>query len=209
MEPVIDLQTEWTALCSHYSKNDELIQSFWQEIEKNHRDDDRHYHNLDHLRFMYGLFESIREHLDNPNAVLFAIFYHDYVYDASKRDNEKRSAEIAEEKMKKLDVDSDTIHRCTKHILATAKHEESSDPDTNYLLDLDLAILGAETEHYFAYAKSVREEYNMYDELTYLNGRKKVLDDFLSRERIFHTKPFHRLFEERARANILEELTAI
>ncbi|MHC0441459.1 hypothetical protein [Flavobacterium sp. 3-210] len=53
------------------------IQQNWLDLEKAYSKKSRHYHNLTHLKEMIASFETYRDKLQNPDEILFSIFYHD------------------------------------------------------------------------------------------------------------------------------------
>ena len=166
----------------------------------------RHYHDLAHLDNLYAQLLPVWDHLQDPNAVIFAIAYHDLVYNVRNTSNELRSADRAAEQLGSMGIDPRTIERCAAHIRATAGHAPSEDPDTNLFTDADLSILGASPEAYTRYAEQVRKEYCIYPDFLYNPGRRKVLAHFLAMPRIFKTAHFHYLLEDQARTNLREEL---
>ena len=91
-------------------------------------------------------------------------------------------------------------------ILATREHLPQPTPDANLLLDFDLAILGATWEEYQKYSQQIREEYCMYPDAAYRQGRRQVLQHFLSREYIYHTPLMRRKLEFQARQNVTQEM---
>ncbi|TGP29351.1 hypothetical protein EN871_34915, partial [bacterium M00.F.Ca.ET.228.01.1.1] len=60
---------------------------------------DRHYHSLAHIQAMLALASEYRHLLDDPQAVEAAIWFHDAIYDSRAKDNEAKSAELAEKKL--------------------------------------------------------------------------------------------------------------
>lgn len=200
------LQKTFTELASKYSTDGNLIQSFWQEIELAYSDKSRHYHNLSHLENMYNQLLEVKDLIDDFGVVLFSLFYHDMVYDSSKKDNEERSADLARERMQTLGVSEDKILKCVTQILETKGHSISEDNDTNFFTDADLSILGLDWDLYSEYAQNVRKEYNNYPTIIYKIGRRKVLKHFLGMERIFKTEFFFEKFEVLARGNLRKEL---
>jgi predicted metal-dependent HD superfamily phosphohydrolase len=66
--------------------------------------------------------------------------------------------------------------------------------------------LGQPWGEYTQYAKNVRKEYAIYPDLLYNPGRRKVLNHFLSMERIFKTSHFFEKFEATARLNMSKEM---
>lgn len=200
------LKETFIELLTNYTDSDSLTNELWTEIEKNYSSKKRHYHTLHHLDNLLTQLTEVKNEIQNWNSILFTLYYHDIVYNALKSDNEEKSAELAEKRMKQLLVSYDTIELCKGQILATKSHANSTDSDTNYFTDADLSILGQTCESYSQYFKNVRKEYSIYPDLLYNPGRKKVLNHFLSMDRIFKTDFFYCKFEKVARQNINNEL---
>ena len=200
------LQKIFIELASKHSNDANLIQSFWQEIELAYTDKSRYYHNLSHLENMYNQLLEVKDLIDDFEVVLFSLFYHDVVYNSSKKDNEERSADLARARMQTLGVSEDRILKCVAQILETKGHSISEDNDTNFFTDADLSILGLDWNLYSEYAQNVRKEYSNYPTIIYKKGRRKVLKHFLGMERIFKTEYFFEKFEVLARENLKSEL---
>jgi predicted metal-dependent HD superfamily phosphohydrolase len=164
----------------------------------------RHYHNLAHLRAMFALAQQYGPQLRQPVLVALAIWFHDAVYNPLRSDNEAQSATLARRQLELLGLPNPDIDRVEQLILATKAHQAHSDPDTEYLLDFDLAILAAPLPHYQAYAQQIRQEYDLVPNLLYRPGRRKVLKSFLDRPAIFHH--LGAAAEAQARANLTAEL---
>jgi predicted metal-dependent HD superfamily phosphohydrolase len=192
-------------LLRRYSDDDALIHECWAEIEKKYSGKKRHYHSLEHLRNLWEQLNEVKSEIQHWDSVLFTLFYHDVIYDVLKSDNEEKSAELAEKRMRQLTVDQDCIARCKAQILATKTHVHAAYSDTNYFTDADLSILGQPWEIYAEYAQNVRREYSIYPDLVYNPGRKKVLQHFLAMDKIFKTDYFLCKFESSARANLRKE----
>ena len=90
--------------------------------------------------------------------------------------------------------------------MTTKYHQPSDNSDTNFLIDADLSILGAEARQYLEYTKQIRKEYQVYPDDIYIPGRKKVLAHFLGMEFVFKSSYFRAQYEDRARSNISTEL---
>lgn len=183
--------------------------ALWAEISSAYRGEGRFYHDLSHLSFMLDRFQEMRTLFEDEQAVLAAIFYHDIVYDAQKRDNEERSADLAVERLQQLGWAESRIERCRAHILATRSHEISADPDSNLLVDIDLGVLAEPWEVYAAYAANIRKEYAVYPDNLYIPGRIQVLRHFLGMEQIYKSSAFRDEKEPQARINLQKELDAL
>ncbi|MTH15551.1 hypothetical protein [Flavobacterium sp. LC2016-01] len=200
----MNLQKIYFDLLSNIGFSENEIQQNWINLEKAYSKKSRHYHNLTHLKEMIASFEKYRDRLQNPNEILFSIFYHDFVYSASKKDNELKSAEYALAILpenvslnKQLFFDA---------ICATQQHQQNSIQDINWLIDFDLKILSKDWEEYKIYFEQIRKEYRIYPDFLYKPGRAKALKHFLENEFIFQTDAFRNLYEEKARINIEKEI---
>lgn len=200
------LKELFTELLHNYTNDDNRIITYWTEIEKNYSGKGRYYHTLQHLDHLLNQLIAVKSEIKDWDVVLFTLYYHDIVYNSRKSDNEEKSAELAEERMKQISVPAEVIELCKKQILATKSHLTAMDQDTNYFTDIDLSILGQDWNTYSDYYKNVRKEYAVYPDFLYNPGRKKVLQHFLAMDRIFKTDLFHDKFELRARQNIQKEM---
>ncbi len=207
-----DLQAAWALLCSGFTTNKSLIQSCWSTIEKAYSAPARAYHNLDHLLNMFTHLErlpdSIKAELDDLAVLQFSIWLHDLIYDAKRKDNERKSADEAMKMLRQLGVEQERIERVETQIMLTQKHIALTTApfDDRLLLDLDLSILATDDSTYKAYGQQVRKEYKMYPMFLYKRGRKAALRSFLERDRVFYTPYFYEWGEEKARENLRREI---
>jgi len=185
-----------------------------QELSGLYRAEDRHYHNLSHIKAMLALAGDYRASLHDPEAVEAAIWFHDAIYDSKAKDNEAQSAALAEKKLAGR-TDAERLGRVSAMILATSTHQLPSFDDAAALrdaslfLDMDLSILGAAPAAFDAYERAVRREYAWVEEPMWRAGRGTVLKTFLARTNIFHTDEFRRRFEPQARQNIARSIAAL
>lgn len=200
------LKGNFMDLCLHFTKDGNLIENLWQEIETRYSAKDRYYHDLFHLENMFMELESVKSRIADFYTVSFSVFYHDIIYDASSKSNEEKSASYAAERLQKMGLPQALILKTVNQILATKSHTKSDDPDTNYLLDADLSVLGKDSAIYFDYTRKVRKEYALYPDFLYKPGRKKVLKHFLELKSIFKTEHFRDKYEQQARKNIAAEI---
>lgn len=202
------LKSKWFELVLNYTKDDTIIASLWDEILKNYTSKNRHYHNLKHIQNMLLYAEDYKTNINDFDAIIFAIWYHDVVYKSTKKDNEEKSAVFAEKSLKKLNFEVKRLENVQKLIISTKKHQIHLDKnkDNAYLLDFDLSILGSDWETYYNYTKQIRKEYKIYPDFMYKAGRKKVLQHFLERETLYFTEVFQNKAEKQARENLKKEI---
>jgi predicted metal-dependent HD superfamily phosphohydrolase len=166
---------------------------------------------LRHIEELLAHFQrSLHDHLTR-DAILLSILFHDVIYDATKKDNEEKSAELFLEFAKEVGtIPGEIVTKVNQYILATKKHTEvpCDDPDQDLLLflDCDLAILGAPRERYAEYARQIRNEYMHVPSPTFESARPAFLSDFLKIPRLYKTDLFHREFEAKARENVAWEI---
>ena len=196
-------------------ENDALIdETLKSELSVLYQAEGRFYHSLAHIEAMLALAADYGRLLHDPEAVEAAIWFHDAIYNSRAKDNEARSAALAEQKLAGR-VDAGRLGRIAAMILATATHEvprfddEDFARDAALMLDMDLAILGAAPETFDAYERAVRQEYQWVEEPMWRAGRGAVLTSFLSRDHIFHTDEFSQRFEPQARSNIARSIKAL
>ena len=195
------LEKRFKRLCQNYSDDKELIAQLWQEIEQCHTTPQRDYHTLSHLE---AIFQELQD-CDLTPLLAFATFYHDIVYDVLRKDNEKRSALLAQKRLRELTVPKALTQKVSQLIRQTQTHHSSS-KENQLFLDADLTILGSNEARYKVYAQQVRKEYARYDDATYFKGRQNVLEIFLKKAKIYQTPYFHEKYEKQARINLLNEL---
>lgn len=182
--------------------------ALWHKIETHYTESNRQYHTLTHLNNLVQQLDLYQQLFDNWDTIIFAIAYHDVIYNSLKRNNEEKSAVFAEKALRTTTFPESEIERCKHLILATKKHE-AFDTQTNFFTDADLSILGAPSEVYQNYTRQIRQEYKFYPDLLYIPGRRKVLQHFLAMSCIFKTEWFAQLYERQARMNIAYELTTL
>lgn len=200
----MNLQEKFTELLFNIGFETKEIQKNWSDLEKAYSNKSRYYHNLTHIKDMILSFETYRDKLQNPNEILFSIFYHDYVYKSSKKDNELKSAEYALSILpENIDFNNQLVFDT---ICATQLHQHSEIEDINWLIDFDLKILARDWNEYQIYFEQIRKEYRIYPDFLYKPGRAKALKHFLENEFIFQTEEFRGLYEVKARFNIEKEI---
>ncbi|KST63879.1 HD domain-containing protein [Mastigocoleus testarum] len=208
MPALEDLFSKWCSLLLQLEiKSTKITENTFALIAKEYSQTGRYYHDLQHI---FHVLETIKilENLTNQlTSVELAAWFHDVVYDSKAQDNEEKSAMYATNLMKSLEIDSNTIANVNSLILSTKLHQaDINDIDSQILLDADLAILGSPVQQYLTYAKNVRQEYAWVSDRDYQNGRRRFLEQFLQRKRIYYTDAMFEKLEQSARSNLTAEL---
>jgi predicted metal-dependent HD superfamily phosphohydrolase len=222
-QPEIEIRRAWRHAVGH--DFDRYVDALLIRYGERHR----YYHTTTHIMMVIRhVYDVAAMSAWQPSAQLVAAaLYHDAIYDPRADDNEARSAALAAGDLAEVGWSTDQCAFVKALIVATGDHTApsgsvaagsveagavdagSAAAETAFLLDADLAILGAHPHSYQAYANGVRAEYFFVDDVRWRTGRGRVLQSFLDRPRIFASEYMHGELEHRARANIEAELATL
>lgn len=206
------VRRHWFAQAAQHACAGEAAQKMLDELVAAYGEPHRAYHTLDHIAALLGLLDEHGEGVTDRAALVLAILFHDVVYDPARRDNEAASAGFASGRLAALGFPEEMVSKVARLIHATrhgAQVGDEADSDLALLLDLDLSVLAAPAFAYDAYAQAIRYEFSLYPNEVYRPGRRRVLEEFLMRERIYSTEHLRALWEGRARANIAREIAEL
>lgn len=200
--------SQWQSLANDLGLDRQASAETYNYLHAQYSGDDRHYHSIRHIVSMLDGFEAIKDKFQYPDSARLAIFFHDVIYNPLSKTNEADSA-TAMKAMLGSNLDSGLLERAAFSIEATSKHAPTPDPDTNLVIDLDMAILGQPWAVYSRYASGTMKEYTAagaFTEQQYRQGRVALfLEPTLGKERIFITDTFARL-DAQARKNMAQEI---
>lgn len=193
-----------------------LPQAQWLAVEAAYATPPRAYHNFDHVQELLRRFLLIHHGPGwlQPREVCLAMLYHDAIYEAGRRDNEARSAQLALEHISQWLPDADIDARCVSElIMLTARHGELDpdelDRDAALFLDCDMAIVGADADTFAAYDRAIAAEFRgQVPGWLYRINRRRFLKSLLGRRRIFHSSFFHERLDGQARHNLRMAVTS-
>jgi len=175
----------------------------------------RAYHNFSHVQEVLRHYAAVAQGpgWTQPGEVYLAVLYHDAIYQAGRRDNEARSAELAIEHIERWlpDAGVDTA-RVARLIEFTARHgqltaaefeQDAAADDIKHFLDCDMAILGSEPAMFDAYDRGIAAEYRGHvPGWLFKINRRRFLKTLLASERIFLSDFFHARYDAQARVNL-------
>lgn len=199
--------TEFRRIITGYTGSTATADSLWAEAVQLYTGPTRFYHNLEHISNFYNQLLKCRKLVQDWDALVLAMVYHDIIYGSADHRDEERSAELAVTQLTKTGLPKEKIVKVDSLIRATKAHALSPDMDTNLFNDADMSILGLDLPYYQKYVINVRKEYA--NTPNFDAGRKRVLQYFLKMPRIFKTDFFHQLYEETARANVNWEISTL
>lgn len=200
------LQNIFTELALRYSSETEVAEKLWIEVETEYSGPNRHYHSLTHLSDLINELSVVKSQIRDWDSMLFAVYYHDIVYNGVSSDNEQKSAILATHRLQQIRFPAEKIALAKYHILSTDGHSIAENDDTNLFTDADLSILGQDWDVYWRYAENIRKEFASYPDAIFNHGRIHVLEHFLKKNNIFKTEHFYNMYEKQARKNLSEEI---
>ncbi len=174
----------------------------WKALSAAYSEPHRAYHTLRHIGHCLEEFDEVRGEAKDPAAVEWALWYHDAIYDTHSRDNEERSAVLAEATASAAGLPVALGRRVGDLIRVSTHRKQSSDPDARLFADIDLAILGRPPEEFAEYERQVRQEYAWVSEPEFRAGRATILVTFLDRFSVYATPVFQEKYEKQARLNL-------
>lgn len=204
------LKTQLRALVERRGASAEILAQLFDALAGQYSGPGRFYHNLHHVAEVLRLLGSLGVGPPKDEAVCFAAWFHDAVYDTRRDDNEEQSAELAARWLAQLSAPPETTDAVRRLILATKRHEAGNlSADAALFLDSDLAILGAPEEIYLQYRAAIRKEYAWVEDAVYRRERRRILESFIARDRLYFTDELRARLEVQARRNLRDEIQAL
>jgi predicted metal-dependent HD superfamily phosphohydrolase len=190
------------------NSNCDAIEPCFQQIISAYSEENRHYHNVEHLSNLLEQIVLLKLQKEERNILIYTTLLHDVIYEAGSNSNEEKSAEFAFNSLSKLGLNKGLISKVCEIIIATSNHESNSKL-TQLFLDMDLSILGANQETYYNYTAQIKREHERIPTVLYKIGRKRFLRSMLSKPFIFSTNLYRDRLETQARINLSNELKTL
>ena len=168
----------------------------------------RKYHSLQHLAECIAQLEPALGLCTHPGEVEIALWFHDAIYDLERTDNELQSALWAAQVLEDSGLSAEVCERVKNLVLATGHSALPATADERLLVDVDLAILGAEPARFDDYERQIRQEYGAVAFDVFCAKRRAILAQFLARPQLYSTAFFRSALEARARENIARSLSS-
>jgi predicted metal-dependent HD superfamily phosphohydrolase len=203
---------QWRKLMQELGVPAELSETWWSTVAAYYTEPHRHYHTLSHIMAMLKGLQSLGLQPHRPHLVLLAIFFHDIIYDPKSGTNEEDSAALYNTFAAAVGQGAAEAAVVHHYILATKTHtaaESAHDPDLSIVLDVDLAILGADSSTYAEYARQIRCEYAHVPSDVYCAKRAAVLRELSSSAHLYSTATCRAQLEANARQNLAAEIALL
>lgn len=169
----------------------------------------RKYHTQQHLGECLALWAPLRHLAGRPDEIELALWFHDAVYELQGHENEAKSAGWARSALLAAGASAAVAQRVHDLVMATCHAAMPQQVDEQLLVDVDLAILGAQQARFAEYESQIRAEYAHVPGDLFESKRREILQGFLDRPRIYGSPHFQSLLEMRARSNLQRAVSAV
>lgn len=169
----------------------------------------RAYHSRQHLAECLAMLEPLRGQAQRPAEIELALWFHDAVYDTRRKDNEERSADWARTAALSAGLGPEVAARLHHLVMLTRHQALPVATDEILLIDVDLSILGADAARFAEYEQQIQREYSWVPVEQRGVTRRRILQSFLDRPRIYGSDAMHQRLEARARENLAKSIAAL
>ena len=174
----------------------------FDEIERHYQESHRRYHTPEHVEHCLEQFDAAREHLDAPDAVELAVWYHDVIYDVKSRENELESARLFQRRARDR-VPGDQVDEVVALIMVTVHTRIAPETtDQAFMVDIDLSSFGLPWDRFITDSIAVRDEFAHLSDAEFFPKQRDFLRSLLARDSFCYTEFFRRRHEQQARRNI-------
>jgi predicted metal-dependent HD superfamily phosphohydrolase len=193
----------WTALWMRQGIEPERSLWAYDRLRAHYAEPHRAYHTMEHIDFCLAQLDRFRHLTKDPDALEIALWYHDEIYDPTRKDNEWRSAHSAWLAMRILmPCPKELRKKVIGLILATTHKRLLTDPDKQLIADIDLSGFAQSRDETTGNTRKVRFEYRAVPLPDFVRGHGAILQSFLKRPSIYYHSEIRRKCEDMARENI-------
>lgn len=161
----------------------------------------RHYHTLDHIQHCLHEFDQAVALIKDPDAVELALWFHDAIYRAGAKDNERHSADLFRDCSHPY-ASAAFQQQVDDLIMATTHRGASRQPDEQFIVDIDLSSFGLPWEIFMRDGWRIRAEFANVTDDAYYPEHLRFLRGLSDRPSFFFTDCFQQRYEHTARENI-------
>ncbi len=198
----------WRTRLPAKAQDAELVDVVWKFIYQHYDTHTRHYHGLNHIMHCLKSMDQAISYIDDPDAMLMAIFFHDVVCDPKSKGNEQKSADLFQ-LIHQDTLSDDFIQRVYTLILATTHSFKPETNDEKIICDIDLSSFALPWRLFLKDSDAVRVESLHLSDDMYYEKKCKFLKYLLNRPKIYYSHFFINHCEQKARKNITRFIRSI
>ena len=158
-EQNFDPTHRWFDLCYRNNIDINIAIAMCEKLVDAYSGPNRHYHSMTHVYSCLNLLDGLPVSGQTKDILEFATWFHDYIYDPQSDTNELESSEFATNWLAAQNVPYANEVKEIIELTADYGNEVLTDDVQQIFHDLDMAILGANSDDYMHYARAIRKEY--------------------------------------------------
>jgi predicted metal-dependent HD superfamily phosphohydrolase len=200
------LRERWLKLAAeiHWQSDTAAV---WTALHTHYTEPGRAYHNLTHIHACLTELDAAPVPAQDRSALELALWFHDVIYDAKAKDNEAMSSKLFQSFAAEAKLNPALVADVARLILITKHDKPTVAADEQWIVDIDLSILGSDPIAFARYEEQIRLEYAWVPQADFCKGRAAVLEHFQQRERLYTTPYFFQRYEAKARTNLAAAIT--
>ena len=200
------------ALCVRHINGcaESSIERWFEQVLGHYREPHRHYHTPEHVEHCLRQLDLVPALIEDRDALEFAIWYHDVIYQTGEVGNERASAQLFQSHVQQCMPEA-FVGKVVDLIMVTVHcRTQPESIDQEFMVDIDLSSFGLPWPQFLRDSQAVRDESCHLDDAQFYPGQARFLRSLLERPNFCHTQFFRQRHEAQARENIaryLEQLT--
>jgi len=191
----------FVALWHRFGADADWASALYEDVYTLYATPGRYYHTPAHIAHCLRRKDEIEHLLEDPNAVELALWFHDVIYEMGANDNEVRSAEFFVERTAGK-LPAPQAERVVSHIHATIYPSEPTDPDAQFVVDIDLSSFSLPWTQFLRDSVNVRRESTTSDPAEYAEKQQRFLEMLCTAQPFFFTDFYLERYEQQAQDNI-------
>ena len=168
----------------------------------------RSYHNLNHISSSLDYLEACKSQAVFADAIEFAIWFHDCIFEVGAADKEARSRDWGVAQAS-AHLPPALILAVDRLIMDTCHHCVPDTEDGKLIADIDLTSFALPWDEYLRDSIAVRGELAYRDETHALAEKVRFLDNLIKDDQIFYSRFYLKYFEQKAQQNVRKHLALL
>lgn len=193
----------WQRNAYHYY--DEVARSVFAGLMDMYTEKWRAYHNIEHIKACLNYFDDCKSHADFADAIEFAIWFHDCIYQLGESDNEAHSRDWFIRQSTGYIVPAVTRH--VDRLIMDTRHLSVPDSDDGKLIaDIDLTSFGLPWDEYLSDSHAVQAELSLINNGCEVTSKILFLENLVDDGQIYYSDYYLTHFEQKAQDNVQRHL---
>lgn len=185
------------------------VEQWFDEVRSLYSSPGRRYHTPEHVEHCLRQLDVIPGLVNDRDALEFAIWYHDAIYELDRTDNELKSARLFQRHAGQC-MSKDLVAKVFDLIMVTVHNDHlPSSSDQEFMVDIDLSSFGLPWNQFLQDSIAVREEKPHLSDAEFYVRQAAFLQSLLDRRSFCLTPFFRKRHEKRARENIARYLSKL